>query len=66
MILYNNVPTKVTGGTLSRPDPVGFRPSGFINQDDGEALKARLEAGEELEGYLQHTQTIEERITQNV
>ncbi|GIZ37386.1 hypothetical protein CKM354_000083300 [Cercospora kikuchii] len=66
VILYNNVPTKVTGGTLSRPDPVGFRPSGFINQDDGEALKARLEAGEELEGYLQHTQTIEERITQNV
>lgn len=66
VILYNNVPTKVTGGTLSAPDPVGYRPSGFINQDDGEALKARLEAGEVLEGYLQHTQTIEERITQNV
>lgn len=66
VILYNNVPTLVTGGTLSAPDPVGYRPSGFINQDDGEALVARLEAGEEIEAYFQHTQTIEERITQNV
>jgi hypothetical protein len=66
VILYNNEPTKVTGGTLSAPDPVGYRPSGFINQVDGEALKARLEAGEQLEAYLQHTQTVEERISQNV
>lgn len=66
VILYNNVPTLVTGGTLSAPDPVGYRPSGFINQDDGEALAARLEDGEEIEAYLQHTQTIETRITQNV
>lgn len=66
VILYNNVPTLVTGGTLSAPDPVGYRPSGFINQDDGEALVARLESGEEIEAYFQHTQTIEERITQNV
>ncbi|KXS97877.1 hypothetical protein AC578_5036 [Pseudocercospora eumusae] len=66
VILYNNVPTKVTGGTLSAPDPEGYVASGFINQDDGEALKARLEAGEEIEAYFQHTQTIEEKITQNV
>jgi hypothetical protein len=66
VILYNNVPTLVTGGTLSAPDPVGYRPSGFINQDDGEALVARLEAGEEIEAYFQHTQVVEERITQNV
>jgi hypothetical protein len=66
VILYNNVPTLVTGGTLSAPDPVGYRSSGFINQDDGEALAARLEAGEEIEAYFQHTQIVEERITQNV
>lgn len=66
VILYNNVPTLVTGGTLSAPDPVGYRPSGFINQDDGEALAARLEAGEEIEAYFQHTQIVETRITQNV
>jgi hypothetical protein len=66
VILYNNVPTLVTGGTLSAPDPIGYRSSGFINQDDGEALAARLEAGEEIEAYFQHTQIVEERITQNV
>lgn len=66
VILYNNVPTLVTGGTLSAPDPVGYRSSGFINQDDGEALAARLEAGESIEAYFQHTQIVEERITQNV
>jgi hypothetical protein len=62
VILYNNVPTLVTGGTLSAPDPIGYRSSGFINQDDGEALAARLEAGEEIEAYFQHTQIVEERI----
>jgi Zn-dependent M28 family amino/carboxypeptidase len=66
VIIYNNVSPKVTGGTLSAPDPVGYRSSGFINQDDGQRLKARLQAGEELEAYFQQTQTIEERITQNV
>lgn len=66
VILYNNVPTKVTGGTLSAPDPDGFVPSGFINQDDGEALRDRLLAGENLIAYFQHTQTIETRTTQNI
>ncbi|EGP89601.1 unnamed protein product [Zymoseptoria tritici ST99CH_1A5] len=66
VIVYNNVSPKVTGGTLSAPDPVAYRSSGFINQDDGQRLKARLEAGEELTAYFQQTQTIEERITQNV
>ena len=41
-------------------------PGGFINQADGQAIKERLEAGEMLEAYFQQTQTIEERITQNV
>lgn len=41
-------------------------PGGFINQVDGQAIKARLEAGETLEAYFQQTQIIEERITQNI
>ena len=66
VIIYNNVPTKVTGGTLSAPDPVTLVSSGFINQDDGLALRERLLANETIIAYFQHTQTIEERITQNV
>lgn len=66
VILYNNVPTKVTGGTLSAPDPDNFVPSGFINQGDGEALRDRLLTGDIITAYFQHTQTIETRTTQNV
>lgn len=66
VIIYNNAPTLVTGGTLSAPDPVGYRSSGFINQVDGERLKARLLAGEQLTAHFQQTQTIETRITKNV
>jgi len=46
VIIYTNVPTPVTGGTLSAPDPVGFKSYGLINQSDGQKLKARLLAGE--------------------
>ncbi|KAJ4387240.1 hypothetical protein N0V93_007829 [Gnomoniopsis smithogilvyi] len=66
VILYNNVPTNVTGGTLSAPDPDNFVPSGFINQADGEALRDRLNAGEVVQAYFQQTQTVETKITQNV
>lgn len=66
VIIYNNVSTPVTGGTLSAPDPVGFRSSGFINQSDGKKLKARLLAGEQLTAYFQQTQIIETRITKNI
>ncbi|OJD34032.1 aminopeptidase y [Diplodia corticola] len=66
VIIYNNVPTKVTGGTLSAPDPEGYVSSGFINQDDGQALRDRLQAGEALTAHFQQTQTIEEQQTQNV
>lgn len=66
VIIYNNIPTLVTGGTLSAPDPVRYVSSGFINQDDGLKLRARLQAGEKIMAYFQHTQTIETRITQNV
>ena len=66
VIIYNNVPAKVTGGTLSAPDPVGYVPSGFINQVDGQALVARLQAGEEIIAHFQETQTFSTKITQNV
>ncbi|PUU74391.1 hypothetical protein B9Z19DRAFT_1103472 [Tuber borchii] len=66
VIIYNSDPTKVTGGTLSAPDPEGFVSSGFINQADGVALKERLLAGEQIIAYFQQTQLIETRITQNV
>lgn len=66
VIIYNNVPTLVTGGTLSAPDPVGYRSSGFINQDDGLKLKERLLAGEKLTAFFQQTQIVETRITKNI
>ncbi|KAH7057061.1 hypothetical protein B0J12DRAFT_568109, partial [Macrophomina phaseolina] len=66
VIIYNNVPTKVTGGTLSAPDPATLVSSGFINQADGWALRDRLLAGEAVTAFFQQTQTIEEQITQNV
>ncbi|KAH8594853.1 hypothetical protein B0O99DRAFT_623784 [Bisporella sp. PMI_857] len=66
VIIWNNVPTHATAGTLSAPDPENFVPAGWIDQVDGLALKARLDAGEAIEAYFQQTQIIETRITQNV
>jgi hypothetical protein len=66
VIIYNNVETPVTGGTLSAPNPEEFVPGGFINRVDGLRLAESLTAGEQIEAYFQQTQTIEERITQNV
>lgn len=65
VIVYNNVETNVTAGTLSSPS-ADFVPAGFINQADGLALKKRLQAGEKIEVYFQQEQIVEERITQNV
>ncbi|KAI0400625.1 peptidase family M28 [Xylaria palmicola] len=65
VLVYNNVETNVTAGTLSAPSP-DFVPAGFINQADGLALKERLQAGEKIEAYFQQDQIVEERITQNV
>lgn len=66
VIVYSDVTTNVTGGTLSAPNPDAYRPSGYINKVDGEALAMRLNAGETIEAYFQQTQVIETRITQNV
>ncbi|KAI1145320.1 peptidase family M28 [Nemania diffusa] len=65
VIIYNNVGTNVTAGTLSAPS-ADFVPAGFINQADGLALKTRLQAGESIKAYFQQDQIVEERITQNV
>jgi len=53
-------------GTLSAPDPQGFVSTGVIVRADGLLLLDRLKAGEAIEAYFQQTQTMEERITQNV
>ncbi|KAJ4366054.1 hypothetical protein N0V95_000281 [Ascochyta clinopodiicola] len=66
VIIYSDVATNVTGGTLSAPNPEAYRPAGYINKVDGEALVARLNAGDAVEAYFQQTQTVETRITQNV
>lgn len=66
VIIYNNIEPKVTAGTLSNPNPEEYVSTGFINLSDGEALVARLQAGEEIEAYFQQTQVVETRITQNV
>lgn len=66
VIIYNDVPSLVTGGTLSAPDPATLVSSGFINQVDGLALRDRLLAGEIIEAYFQQTQSIATKITQNV
>lgn len=66
VVVYNNVPTKTTGGSLSAPDPVGFVPASFIDQVDGLALAARLTAGEKIEAHFQQTQVLENRTTQNI
>lgn len=65
VIVYNNVETNVTAGTLSAPS-ADFVPAGFINQADGFALKSRLEAGENIVTYFQQDQIVEERVTQNL
>ncbi|EPS36124.1 hypothetical protein H072_10433 [Dactylellina haptotyla CBS 200.50] len=66
VIVYNNVDTLVTAGTLSAPDPDGYRPAGFINRSDGLDLLKRLDTGEQITAHFQQTQVVETRITQNV
>lgn len=65
VIIYNDLPTNVTAGTLSSPNPEHV-PGGFINLTDGERIKARLAAGEVLEAKFQQTQIVETRTTQNI
>ncbi|OLN97147.1 putative leucine aminopeptidase 2-like protein 1 [Colletotrichum chlorophyti] len=66
VLVYHDITTNATAGSLSAPDPEGFVPAGFINMVDGEKIKERLQKGEKIEAYFQQTQIVEERITQNV
>jgi len=66
VIIYSDVSTKPTAGSLGEVALDKYVPAGYIYQKDGEAIKERLEAGEKIEAYFQQTQTVEERITQNV
>lgn len=65
VIIYSDNISNVTAGTLSNPNPE-YVPTGYINQADGNAIVARLTAGESLEAYFQQTQIVETRITQNI
>ncbi|KAK7427297.1 hypothetical protein QQZ08_006234 [Neonectria magnoliae] len=65
VVIYNRDPAKLTAGSLSAPSPE-YVPAALIDQEPGQALKARLDAGETLEVFVKIIQLIEERITQNV
>ncbi|KAL8408560.1 hypothetical protein RB594_007118 [Gaeumannomyces avenae] len=65
VIVYSDVETKVTAGSLSAPSSE-FRPAGFINRVDGLAAKARIQAGEKVSVHFQQTQLLEERKTHNI
>lgn len=65
VVIYNSDPAKLTAGTLSNPSP-DYVPTGLIDQEPGQALKARLAAGESITAFVNIVQLIEERITQNV
>ncbi|KAI8304511.1 putative leucine aminopeptidase 2 [Colletotrichum sp. SAR11_240] len=66
VIVYHDIETNATAGSLSAPDPEGFVPAGFINLADGLRIKERLDNGESVTARFQQTQIVEERITQNV
>ncbi|KAF7561023.1 hypothetical protein G7046_g3147 [Stylonectria norvegica] len=66
VVIYNSDPAKLTAGSLSAPNPAEYVPAALIDQEPGQALSARLGAGEKVEVFVQIVQLIEERITQNV
>ncbi|KAH7313599.1 hypothetical protein B0I35DRAFT_452037 [Stachybotrys elegans] len=65
VVLYNNGPAQLTAGSLSNPSP-DYVPAALIDQGPGQAIRARLEAGEEVITHTTIVQLIEERITTNV
>lgn len=66
VIIYHDISTTPTAGSLGEVDLDAYVSAGFINKADGEALVARIEGGETVEAYFQHTQTVEQRVTQNI
>ncbi|KAG9251211.1 uncharacterized protein F5Z01DRAFT_299083 [Emericellopsis atlantica] len=65
VVLYNSDPAKLTAGSLSMPSP-DYVPAALIDQEPGQALKARIQGGETVESHTTIVQLIEEQITQNV
>lgn len=57
MLVYNNVPGNLEGYALQKFDtPEGtYIPAGGIAQSDGEALVARIQAGETVNAHLTTT-----------
>ncbi|KAH8171556.1 peptidase family m28 domain-containing protein [Sarocladium implicatum] len=65
VIVYNDVSTQVTAGSLGSPSD-DLVPAAFINRVDGLAWTEKIEAGETVEAFFQQTQIVEERLTHNV
>ncbi|ROT36853.1 Zn-dependent exopeptidase [Sodiomyces alkalinus F11] len=65
VVIYNSDSAQLTGGSLSAPSE-DYIPVALIDQGPGQALRARLEANESVEAFVQVVQIIEERMTQNV
>jgi Iap family predicted aminopeptidase len=66
VIIYHDLSTNVTAGSLGASDTKKYVPAGLINLDDGLKLKKRIEAGHKVEAHFQQTQNIKNRVTQNV
>lgn len=66
VIIYHDLTTKPTAGSFGEVNLEAYAPTGFIHKADGEAIIARIEAGETVEAYFQQTQLVEQRVTQNV
>jgi hypothetical protein len=66
VVIYHDITTKPTAGSLGEVDMDKYAPAGFIHLADGERLKARIQGGETVVAYFEHTQVVEERVTQNL
>uniref|UniRef100_A0A0W0GEW1 Peptide hydrolase n=1 Tax=Moniliophthora roreri TaxID=221103 RepID=A0A0W0GEW1_MONRR len=64
-IIFNNAPGVISSGTLTAPNPE-YVPAGLISQEAGQALRARVLAGEKLIVEYEQNQVIENRTTVNV
>ncbi|RBR09926.1 uncharacterized protein FIESC28_09672 [Fusarium coffeatum] len=66
VIIYHDLSTDVTTGSLGASDTKKYVPAGLINSRDGLKLKERIKAGQKVEAHFQQTQNIKNRVTQNV
>ena len=68
VVIYNNAPGNVSGGTLSEPSrPEGpYPPSASISQEEGQAIVAAISGGTTVTGTLIVNAIISNITTQNV